>query len=236
MPNLFSENDITIKPTIFYHGTTHAFSSFSLDNVGAGIDQYGSGIYFTSCSEDAGNYTVPRESQPHEGGGNIVPVIIKMKSPIIINRSGDSALENISAPAMRKNKIKRIILAAPNVEKGLENWGEVGYEKLSIIIDRAADAYVGADNLLDQINLLSNDFYAGNESVLLGRLYEITGYDGVMIQMAENITHVVVWDPSQISSIFDPAVSNILRNEPALKVDSIFTKTEDNSGTQIIKI
>lgn len=197
------------SPVVFYHGSTSDISAFSLDYIGRGVEQFGSGIYFTSSFDDANHYTFPRDSQPNEGNGNISPVFLSLQNPIIIDNTSENKPIIMDNKPLRKNKIRGFIMAAPNLSDALSNWGEVGYEKLVDIVNRAADSYLDYDSALDQINMISNDFYSNNEKLLLDRLYTSTGYDGVIIKNHGGVEHVVVWNPDYITSVFDPSVQHL---------------------------
>ena len=59
-----------------YHGTNRRFQHFSVDTQNVGIDQYGSGFYFTASKEQATGYALDKAKS--NGGTPIV--LVRSKS------------------------------------------------------------------------------------------------------------------------------------------------------------
>lgn len=82
--------DANGKPLVVYHGTNSSFDAFSPSRIGESSGNrgfLGSGFYFSGESETANAYA-------DEGGGNVVPVFVKLSNPLVIGDtlSADTAM------------------------------------------------------------------------------------------------------------------------------------------------
>ncbi len=92
--------DETGEPQILYHGTGADFKEFSYDFAGEGIDQYGSGFYFTTNPKTAEVYAGSLEV---DNRPNIMPVYLKIDNAIKIdNATGESNSKEITKRQIKK--------------------------------------------------------------------------------------------------------------------------------------
>lgn len=180
--------------TIAYHGSGTAIQSFSHDFIGQGRDQYGSGFYFTSSYEEAEGYcyrTIDGEDKP---GGMLSPSVhtcrIKLNNP----------LKEDSEIIFDEKRVSKLLKYSPNLNEVLDNFGEVEFEGFKTVFSRAIESYVSdaPDPALEIFNMISNDFFNGDEGLFLEKVTEIFGYDGVIVDFGDGKNHIIAWHPEQI--------------------------------------
>lgn len=217
---------ILSKP--FFHGTTTDINEFSLDFVGGGVDQHGSGFYLTGDYDDALKYTMPRESQPAEGDGIVLELSVSLKNPIIIDDTRGMGKEKCFGEMLYYSQVLELIKHSENQE-ALWDFGDISYEPIYKIQALAARQYLGYESLIRQLNAISNDFYRGKEGAFLKNCSEITKSDGVIVFNPNNLIHLVVWNPDTIE----------IKNKHYLKSDQLFSDEQNNlseTARQMTKI
>lgn len=141
-----------------YHGTNTEFEEFSNEFLSSenSIDQYGSGFYF---------YSDKSKTALHGS--------LRVYADVTIKKS----VEHTTKIKLTRKNIEAMILACPNLEYCLENYGEIDYEGFDKVLKRAVDSYMGL-HFLDCLNCLGNDFFPGKDChILLSKFAEIKGID-----------------------------------------------------------
>lgn len=208
---LIDKNGIPIP---FYHGTMADISEFSLDFIGGGHDQYGSGFYFTDSPEIADMYT--GDIKTGAVAPNILKVYLRIERPIYPD------VIRPLPPAM----IAKLIELAPDSEESLMNYGDIEYEGYQKVLRTAVKSYANA-TVFETMNYIHNDFYGDDHAAFLANFKKITKYDGVIIK-DKNATIAVVFDPSQIKSAIGnigtfSKKSNAITESPMRKLINIVT-------------
>ena len=174
------------KPMSFYHGTNSDFHTYDYAHVGKGNDVYGSGFYFTNKPEVASMYATMDSNE----GSNIHKVHLKVEKPI----------DPDDEKPFRRDHIQKLIMAAPNHEDSLMNFGDVKYHGYRNVLNDATDSYAELSKM-DAMNALNNDFYREHEGTFLENLKKITKHDAVIVKNHDT-GHVIVnvFHPTQIKS------------------------------------
>lgn len=166
------------RPRVFFHGTGTDISAFSHQFTGKGIDQYGTGFYFTSKPDVANTYSILKDSP------NTLPVYLKVTKPI--SKDTQRSLSPLH--------IEKLIRSAPNYKESLRNFEENEAKAMS----SAVNAYT-SNTAFNTMRMLHNDFYRGNHEEFLKNFTKVTGYDGVVVDHGD--TQIVnVFHPHQIKS------------------------------------
>lgn len=200
-----------------YHGSGTQFDSFDPSFTGQGADQYGSGFYFTSLKHFAEAYATLRnydaagrivEKLGGEDNPTIVKVYLNIENPIYCDGINEPDLSNVLIP----NEVVYDILKRlptlyhtttneyePNpMQDYLDEFWEVNPQsevEFDYLIKKLADLYF-QDTDLRQLDILFGKY--GTE--LRQTIYEIFGYDGVVVNFKDN-QHIVAWFPEQIKDV-----------------------------------
>ncbi len=189
-------------PKIVYHGTGADIQEFKYEFTNKGNDQIGSGFYFTDHKDTAAGYATTRgtSDEPKAGGeqANVMPCYLSIKKPIHI-LDGEAK----EAP-LSEQQVRRVIEKSPVLMDVLMNFGDVQFEGRARVIQTATESYVYAP-LLQQLNMLANDFYPKHVKEFNEAILKTAGYDGVVADMKgsawqEDQNFYVAWFPSQIKS------------------------------------
>jgi len=193
------------KPLPVYHGSGTRIKRFRAEFTGKGNDENGSGYYFTTDTAEATGYTARLSSyQTEKPGGMDEPtvheVFLAITKPLDADKLGRLTL----AQAVR------FIRLCPDEREALGGWGDVDYEGIDVIRNRAAQQYadVHGSTLLHVLNMIKNDFYREDHPSWASSIQVILGYDGVVAKKTATSTHWVAWFPKQIKSV----TSNFDRN------------------------
>ena len=173
-------------PMTFYHGTNSDFHTYDYAHVGKGTDAYGSGFYFTNKPEIANMYSTMNSTE----GSNVHKVHLKVEKPIYPE----------DEKPFKRDHIQKLIMAAPNHEESLMNYGDVSYHGYRRVLNDATDTYTDLGKM-SALHALSNDFYSGHEGTFLENLKKITKHDAVIVKNHDT-GHVIVnvFHPTQIKS------------------------------------
>ena len=175
------------KPHTFYHGTDSDIPEFSHKFIGKGNDEHGAGFYFSNDPKLAANYT---NNGNKEGGGNIVPVHLRVEKPIYTHEE----------KPFTRVQLTKIIASAPNHKESLQNFGDADYEGHHKVLNRAVDQYSDIPKHR-AIHSLTHDFYNGKDSEFLHALTKHTGHDAVIHKPGKDLPMIVnVFHPNQIKS------------------------------------
>lgn len=198
----------------YFHGSDDVISMFDLSFVGNGTDQYGSGIYFTSDPEDASRYT-------SKDGGNVTPVYLDLKNPICIVEEDEGARTQQKPLTLRQ--VKAMIINAPDYTETLWNFGDIGSEGVASVLQKAIHLYAnGYEDPIKQINSIGNDFYRGEEKLMLENLIRYSDYDGVVVSKYGGITHAIVWNPQeQIKYAYEKKAQPLYSQELQIKAKGV---------------
>ena len=179
------------RPMSFYHGTNADFHTYDYAHVGKGNDTYGSGFYFTNKPDVASMYATMNSNE----GSNVHKVHLKVEKPI----------DPDDEKPFRRDHIQKLIMAAPDHEDSLMNFGDVNYHGYRNVLNDATDSYAELSKM-HAMNALNNDFYKGHEGQFLENIKKITKHDSVIVKTPET-GHIVVnvFHPSQIKS----AIGNV---------------------------
>lgn len=194
--SLMNEAVVPMDEKIYYHGRTVASTKFSYDYVGKGVDQEGSGFYFSKYYEDAKRYT--------EDGGIVIKAKINYKR----------LLPTVGKPKL--NDVRFMIMNAPDYKDTLQNFGEDYYEALNTAIQ----GFMNYDDPKDSMLTLEHDFYRNNGSLYLQNLVKLK-YDGHFATHTIKLgDHLIVYNPAiiqiidyeQINSV-DETIKNVVSDE-----------------------
>lgn len=216
------------EPLVVYHGTgdLEDFVEFKPELTGQGLDQIGSGFYFTTDPDEASVYTTAVTAQAEPGatklGGDtspgILPVYVSIQNPINIKGSN---LKDADIDLTAK-QAEAIIRRSPRLmdmdETPLGDWHDVWSDGIQDwMISDVAKSYVGPS-----LMSLEGDFFGQEEesSIFRDAVRDATGHDGVIMDFGNGKKHFVAWFPSQIKSAignigtFDPTDPRILYQTP----------------------
>jgi GNAT superfamily N-acetyltransferase len=211
------------RPLRVYHGTGADIKEFSYEFTGQGNDQLGSGFYFTNNKDTASGYATSRNQSD---AGNVMPVYLAIKKPIYFTN------DKASAPDLTTALVRRIIMASPELDDALTNFGDVDSEGKNAVINQAVSLYGNAD-IMYQLFTLANDFYRHSVKEFNEAVRKAAGYDGIIAEVGDE-THYVAWFPNQIKSAignskFDPkSMSVTAAMQPVMiPMDKIVPAGED---------
>lgn len=179
------------NPLPVYHGTSHDIEEFRYEFTGRGFDALGSGFYFTTDPDDAHGYAA-RDS---DDGARIMPVFLSIKKPLDAEKEG-----TITAA-----QAHRMIMLRPN-DDGLSNWGDISDPRMiPRVIAEAAESYAFEDyNIVRGLFALANDMFGNDNEAFNKALYQVFGWDGIVLNHRERGTqHWVAFFPWQIKSVFN---------------------------------
>lgn len=211
-----------------YHGGNTDIRVPSYAHSGKGADQYGSAALYTATSpHNATGYVKPLDMLTGENsGGNVMPLKV----------NPTNFLDADAVKALTPKQIEHFINNSPNSD-ALSNWGDVAYEGKNKVLRSAINSYkdVGNGSLLDQLNMLNNDFYQGNPELFNKTAMDVTGHKGVMVDIGSGEKFMMPWETSNIRSrfaAFDPFrrnESDVLAGVGAgVGLSSLNTKDEKN--------
>lgn len=173
---------------IWFHGTPSEFDKFDGKYIGQGLDELGSGFYFSNDEETAHNYALFRQNTDE---GFVLVAKLDIKKPL----HADCQIS--------KTEIRNILKGAPQLTDVLWNFGDLKSQSeadILRVLDGAAQTYAnmnGCDDVLSILNSMNNDFFGGDEALFLAKVTEATGYDGLYREKGGQV-HAVAWNPDQI--------------------------------------
>ncbi len=187
---------MSIKNRFFYHGSPCRIDSFSYEFIGHGKDQYGSGFYFTSCRTSASGYAVRNEVSDRLFKGNATPTLHKVKLSI------ENPLDTKHKQSLSSAQVRTIIERAPSLLDRLSESYDVEYEGYENVLRKVIEIYSDNDEstLLEQLNMLSNDFYGLDIKEFNECIRDVLGYDSVVDHYGKEII-VAAWFPEQIQIV-----------------------------------
>jgi len=186
----------------YYHGSGTDISLFDESFLGIGVEQEGSGFYFTESLSEAEGYAFHRlEADLEKPGGEDNPSVMVVDIAIdddALIRGGETitadTIRHIILQGIERTKEPDVFLDC------LANFGDVNYEGLDSVIENAVDAYSHYEDILPTLFALSNDLFTGEEGIFLRITSELTGYEGVYAEHeGDSPNHLIVWLPEAIT-------------------------------------
>ena len=186
-----------------YHGSNALFDEFDTNTFGkaTGLEQYGSGFYFTASEEAAGIY-----------GNNIYDVELSLNNPYVINNE-----PNTKTIFLSPEEVKEIIKLHPHIYEPADNedtpnplgdWSERFWENcyegspnlkdtIDSIIDEVADKVAKSPTLFNVDMFYDNS--SADKSDFLQAVKQVTGHDGIVVMNKDsNYDIYIVWEAEQI--------------------------------------
>lgn len=187
------------RPLMVYHGTGTIIEEFLPEFTGQGVDQYGSGFYFTTNRSTAEGYQARTLNGQEKPGGmdapNVIPVYLNIRHPIVVNAAETPHLYNFEVtPTMAA----RIIAKAPNImdpEESIlgdfiDEYWERGPQRY--MITKLANEYDWS------LGSLETDVFRDYPTEFRQAVKDVLGYDGVQVNFNSGEKHFVAWFPNQI--------------------------------------
>ncbi len=180
-----------------FHGSGAFIRQFMYEFTGQGVDQLGSGFYFTTDRDEAVSYTTRRGQQdlPKLGGEDaptVVEAYLDIRNPLDASTTGSITVK----------QVQKFIELAPEESRreGLENWGIEGDKPSTKVLN----AYAFTDaNIVRELFKIGNDFYGRNTEAFNRAIKQVLGYDGVVQDFRVDGVrklHYVAFFPEQIKS------------------------------------
>lgn len=168
---------------IWYHGDTSKRSSFNDQKMDRDQDKdpnaMGPGIYWTESKRQAKGYAYPK--------GHVYTAEIITKKVI-----------KDKTPKPSRKKIEKMILASPDLDMSLSNWGYGdGITSKNEALNMAIEAYINDDSLIDSLVTVYHDFYGRSESNLWAKNMVKIGIDAFEHQLP-TVKHLIVYNPKII--------------------------------------
>lgn len=213
------------NPRVMYHGTGNTDSifdgGFNPEITGQGMDQAGSGFYFTTDAAEARGYETAltqniRGADSKLGGDTspgTVEVYLSVKNPIVIpgTNLNDADVDLTADQVVNILQFSEIAKSEEDSPFGdfFEEYWDGGTQEW--MYGAVADNYTGAS-----LMSLEGDFFDGEATNFRKAINETLGFDGVIQEFEGDKRHVVAWFPEQIKSIynigtFDPRDPDIFR-------------------------
>ncbi len=165
----------------WYHGSTEKINSWSTKFTGAGDDQEGIGIYFSSNYEDASGYARKSDS------GHVYTVELKT----------DKFLKLVKKPDIQQ--LFSLVQWSDNWKEKLENImgndsTEMNWKEFKSLLKQEA-------SMFEACKEIQRHFYYDDPSEYCSSMVAL-GYDGIIIKKSfMNTYHAVVWNPKIIRNI-----------------------------------
>jgi Uncharacterized protein conserved in bacteria len=208
-----------------YHGTGTSIEKFEPHYTGNGIDQYGSGFYFTTDYDTAKAYTEYREADERTGkevrklGGEDEPQVIHayidLRNPIILNAMEETNLQSI---VTTQEETKKIMEYLPSLHI-LQQEDINGENPLGDFFPEYEEGKLSVKEQGKLIERLTTEFYQNSDLNQLDTLFrkyptefrtaihEVLNYDGVIADFGDS-KHVIAWFLEQIKDVKNIEPSN----------------------------
>jgi len=186
----------------YYHGSGTQITSFDESFLGIGVEQEGSGFYFTESIDEAKGYAFHRlQSHLEKPGGEDRPSVMIVDIAIDeddLIKGGETIsadiIRNIILQGIERTKEPDVFMDC------LANFGDINYEGLNSVMENAVDAYANYEDILPTLFSMGNDLFADEEGIFLRIVSELTGYEGVYAEHeGDNPNHIIVWLPELIT-------------------------------------
>lgn len=145
---------------IVYHGSKEKFDVFDYHKIGSNGTSEGKGFYFTDNVDIAKNY----------GRNGYL---------YTVDFHGKKSLHS-EQKTITKEELKVYLLALNEETDYLSNWGDIAYEGVEKVINRAIQGeYEQSENDVDIIAGIANA--SGNMEISLSLVYSVLGYDSIIV-------------------------------------------------------
>lgn len=145
---------------IVYHGSKQLFEAFNYNKIGLNGTSEGKGFYFTDSIGVASRYGE---------GGYLYTVEFNGKKSLSSDKK-----------TITRQHLKKYLLALHEKTDYLSNWGEIAYEGLEKVLNKAVrEEYEQTDNDVDIVSGIANA--CGNMEVSLSLVYNMLGYDSIVL-------------------------------------------------------
>lgn len=175
-----------------FHGGSKKIEAFDEKYMGKGIDQYGSGFYFSDSENVAKSY-----------GDAITKAVVRLNNPIILDGNVSSNLGDVEVSL--PDVIKYLKAFPPFYDEDDDTLGDYSeeywtnppttIEERNSLVENVAHQYFRLTSL-KHLDIL----FAAYPPLFLKLTTNILGYDGVVVNF-ENSSHVIAWRPEQIEII-----------------------------------
>ena len=212
---------------VVYHGTNNDFYTFDSGRVGKGIDQFGSGYYFTTNKDHAGVY-----------GNRTIEGYLNLKNPFIIE-VGDNGgtIDQFYRQPVTQSQAEKILKMHPDIYSAEDSplgnyseryWTEGATE--SVIKEVAAQ--------MDEIGMFTdNTMFGYYPNELNAAIKKVLGYDGIQVNYGKYEKYYIAWEQNQIKDVTNTSpttaadIRYALSEEQQAKLDS--TKGSDKVMTEL---
>lgn len=167
-----------------YHGTNSNFYVFDKGRVGKGNDQYGAGFYFASDKNASKHY-----------GNRVIDAALKIKKPFAIASTNLLNADVTFTDEQAYEIIKRHPKIYDSEESPLgdyyDSYWEGGAEEW--MLEDLARQYT-------DLGLLDSDLFRYYPNELHEAVRDVTGHDGIVVNLPNNEKFYVAWFDNQIKS------------------------------------
>lgn len=212
---------------VVYHGTNNDFYTFDSGRVGKGIDQFGSGYYFTTNKDHAGAY-----------GNRTIEGYLNLKNPFIIE-VGDNGgtIDQFYRQPVTQSQAEKMLKMHPDIysteDSPLGNYSERYWTEgatESVIKEVAAQ--------MDEIGMFTdNTMFGYYPNELNAAIKKVLGYDGIQVNYGKYEKYYIAWEQNQIKDVTNTSpttaadIRYALSEEQQAKLDS--TKGSDKVMTEL---
>lgn len=212
---------------VVYHGTNNDFYTFDSGRVGKGIDQFGSGYYFTTNKDHAGAY-----------GNRTIEGYLNLKNPFIIE-VGDNggSIDQFYRQPVTQSQAEKILKMHPDIYSAEDSplgnfseryWTEGATE--SVIKEVAAQ--------MNEIGMfIDNTMFGYYPNELNAAIKKVLGYDGIQVNYGKYEKYYIAWEQNQIKDVTNTSpttaadIRYALSEEQQAKLNS--TKGADKVMTEL---
>ena len=121
------------RPLRLYHGTPYPeFDQFSKDMIGENFGQDKQGFFFTTDPDRASDYAQYDEIGMPTSGGQVIPVYLSMKNPLVVKVAGD---QDTLIRAYDKAKSQLLEQAAQTGHDGIEVMSTTGHGSMYVALE-----------------------------------------------------------------------------------------------------
>lgn len=212
---------------VVYHGTNNDFYTFDSGRVGKGIDQFGSGYYFTTNKSHAENY-----------GNRTIEGYLNIKNPFIVEVTDKGGtIDQFYRQPVTQSQAEKILKLHPDIYSAEDSplgnyseryWTEGATE--SVIKEVAAQ--------MDEIGMFTdNTMFGYYPNELNAAIKKVLGYDGIQVNYGKYEKYYIAWEQNQIKDVTNTSpttaadIRYALSEEQQAKLDS--TKGADKVMTEL---
>lgn len=221
---------------ILYHGTHSDIENIDPEKFGKGDDASGPGFYMSTSARDASGYAHTAKPDDKGTGPNVLKVVHAIKNPMPMNHY------------FKYTHIKQLIAASPHFKEAIQDFKHDDRQSDESALRTHARALHDFQDPYDEQNAPSviqqihHDFYRGQHaSVLLQKLHELTGHDGMIRKFDNGVEHHVAWFPEQVKvahAKFEKfgtgtGIQESSEEHPMIDVDGVMKHRHNSEGKPI---